>query len=297
MPGRIARILVCCMALFTPACAVSAAETVQEGVSGIAWTILAAGLDLAEIPLAVHGAQTAKPEAGGEPAAEAQGQSSVLALRIDPAGYEFTLHMASEEQAQLTMPALAKQHGLVAAVNASMYLPDNKTSTGYLRSATHINNPRIAEKFGAFFVAGPRKPGLPPARLVDRGAENWQQALDDYALVLQNYRLSNAQGKALWAPEAPAHSIAALSQDSSGHILFLLCSRPLPPVVFTAAVLRLPLRIRAMMYLEGGPQAALLVRAGSADGVWTGRRGIWSGNPDAGLPNVLGVRPRAGAPQ
>lgn len=315
-------LLFCCVATLLPGTIL--AEPVRrdpaQGPSApaqqaIPWQTLQNGLSLAQIPLSImppvslpfpgtppHTADSAPSQHNATPPSlapspdNAQQLPAVTALRIDPKYFTFTLHMASDDKAR-SLPDLAQRHGLAAAINASMYLPDNVTSTGHLRNATHVNNPRVVEKFGAFLVAQPKDPKLPRAALLDRAEDDWQKALNQYSLVVQNYRLNSAQGKVLWSPEGPPHSIAALSQDKSGNILFLLCREPVQPAAFATALLHLPLGLRTIMYLEGGPQAAMLVRSGDVDQVWVGRHisGLWgtSGHQDAVLPNVLGIRPRA----
>ena len=312
----------CCIATLLPgiSLAADAGHETGQGPStpapqAIQWQTLQNGLALAQIPLPVahpvsvpfpgtppHTADPASLQHNATQPAQtplmdnAQQLPVVTVLRIDPQYFTFTLHMASGDKAR-SLPDLAQMYGLAAAINASMYLPDNITSTGHLRNATHVNNPRVVEKFGAFLVAQPKDPKLPRAALLDRVEDDWQKALGQYSLVVQNYRLNNAQGKVLWSPEGPPHSIAALSQDKLGNIIFLLCREPVQPAAFATALLHLPLGLRTIMYLEGGPQAAMLVRSGSVDQVWVGRHisGLWgtSGHQDAVLPNVLGIRPRA----
>ncbi len=228
------------------------------------------------------------------PASSAASGVVVTVLRIDPARYTFSLHMASEET-PLSLPALAEKHGLAAAINAGMYLPDGKTSTGHLRSETHTNNPRVAGNFGAFFLANPKDSTLPRARLADRSEDDWQKLLEQYTLVMQNYRMNTAQGRIIWKDDRP-HSIAALSQDNKGNVLFFMCREPVPAAAFASAMLRRPLGLRTLMYLEGGSEAAMLVKAGDVNEVFVGRYGRgWgpSGSTDIVLPNVLGVKPRA----
>ncbi len=283
-------------------CSGAAATGAASPAAAVPWRELRPGFDLAEISLAA--AELALRPADADGAAAQAGADTgndaakpgpvVVALRIDPDRFTFTLHMASEE-APLPLPALAEKYGLLAAINAGMYLTDQKTSTGHLRSATHVNNPRVAGNFGAFFMAGPKKAGLPRVRLLDRAEDDWPRALEEYALVMQNYRMNTVQGRVIWKDDRP-HSVAALSQDSAGRILFLLCAEPVPAGAFAAALLRRPLQLRTIMYLEGGSEAAMLVRAGDVRHVFTGRyAGGWgpSGSPDTVLPNVLGVRPRS----
>jgi hypothetical protein len=286
--------LFCCAFCLAPAGALGAQPGPRSRGPEIPWRTLLQGLELAELPLSPPQEEDGTNATPALPPENTR--SSAVALRIDIARYTFTLHMASQDRPR-SLPDLARRHGLVAAINAGMFLPDMVTSTGHLRDAGHVNNPRVVEKFGAFLVAGPKVPGLPRAALLDRTEDDWQKALQRYSLAVQNYRLNNAQGKVLWSEDGPPHSIAALSQDSSGRILFLLAPEPVRPAAFAAALLRLPLGLRTIMYLEGGSQAMLLVRAGNVDKVWVGRRGHGfldsPGQPDALLPNVLGLRPRA----
>ncbi len=86
----------------------------------------------------------------------------VVVLRIDPASFAFSVCTVSQSGQAFSLGEWAQRHGLVAVINASMYLPDGMTSTGYLRVGETVNNGRIAGKFGAFFVADPMKPDTPP---------------------------------------------------------------------------------------------------------------------------------------
>lgn len=107
-----------------------------------AWRILEKGLEL-----------------GLFPAQFGDSKFEVVVLRIDPAEFVFSVYTVSQNGRSLSLGEWARQHGLVAAINASMYLPDGVTSTGYLRAGETINNGRIVNKFGAFFVADPIRSG------------------------------------------------------------------------------------------------------------------------------------------
>ncbi|MDR2727047.1 MAG: hypothetical protein LBC10_03540, partial [Deltaproteobacteria bacterium] len=126
---------------------------------------------------------------------------NVVAARFDPEHVDFVLLNASRAGKAASLTGWADNERLIAAINASMYLPDATTSTGYMRNGEHLNNPRIVTKFGAFFVAAPR-PGLnlPQAGILDRQADPWEERLPQYAVVVQNYRLISADGRMLWMP-------------------------------------------------------------------------------------------------
>ena len=217
-------------------------------------------------------------------------------IRVDPALFRFSLHSASAERlGPYSLSAWAEQEELVLAINASMYLPDRVTSTGYLRYGAHVNNPRIHSKFGAFFVAEPDTPELPSAAILDRERDPWEARLPRYMLVVQNYRLIDTEGKALWQPGGPEHSIAAVGQDRQGHILFIHCRAPMSGEAFASALLRAPIALRSLMYVEGGSQAAMLVRCPKLHRLWLGQSGLAFLDPPGNgsvLPNVLGARRR-----
>jgi hypothetical protein len=226
---------------------------------------------------------------------------AIDALRIDPSFFLFSLHSAGEGKSPLrTLSEWAEQEDLALAINAGMYLPDRKTGTGYTRYGNYVNNPRIHSKFGAFFVARPDSPELAPAAVLDRERDPWKELLPRYGLIIQNYRLIDANGRALWLPGGPAHSIAAVGQDAEGKILFIHCRTPMTGQDFAASLLRLPLGLRSLMYVEGGFQAGMLVRSPNLQRLWSGYSvaGFLHLRESGGalLPNVLGAR-RRGAPE
>lgn len=216
-------------------------------------------------------------------------------LRFDPEYFEFQLCAAAESGLPLSLGQWADKYQLMAAINASMYLPDKKTSTGYLRQGEYINNNRPSGKFGAWFLADPdaigMAAGLPKVTILDREVRNIDKIQKHYRLVIQNYRIIDQRGEILW-PEAQRESaIAAVGITAQGHILFLHCQEPVKVWHFAKQLLRLPLQVRTVMYVEGGAQAGMLLRAG---GVIFERYG-W--NPASlligtmyPLPNVLGVK-------
>lgn len=244
------------------------------------WNALEEGLEYAEFSL--------QSEAGQ--------QASLTVLRIDPELFDFRLYAsAAHKHPALTLGQWADSHDLVAAINASMYLPDGVTSTGYMRQDDYINNKRLVRRFGAFFVAGPRQEGLPRADILTREDPQWQELLEQYRLVIQNYRMINDERRILWSPGGPLYAISAVAEDGAGKILFLHCREPLEAYSFAHALLHLPLDVRTVMYVEGGMQAGLVIRSPGLHQELRGRHlaDFWvTGNVRAQLPNVLGIRRR-----
>lgn len=225
-----------------------------------------------------------------------QSESTLSVLRIDPENFNIVLCSASNGNKQpASLDEWATREGLHAAINASMYLPDELTSTGYMRSGEHINNGRIMDRFGAFLVAGPRRAGLPRAQIIDRDDPEWRRRLDEYDTVVQNYRMTNSRRKILWSSGGPSYSISAITQDGQGRILFLHSRKPVEAHGFIKEVLDLPIDAGIIMYVEGGGQAGMLVDSGGVKRDLTGihaRSFLITGDLKARLPNVIGIKPR-----
>lgn len=222
------------------------------------------------------------------------GDSIITVLKIDPSRFSFHLLMASQHGEPQTLDRWAEDHELVAAVNASMYLPNHRTSTGLTRCGGHVNNGTINARFGAFFMAGPRRAGLPQAQIVDRTFQDWRALLEDYACVVQNYRMISLAGKNLWKQDDHIFSAACVAMDESGNILFIHCRSPYSVHDLAGNLLALPLSIRTAMYVEGGREAGLYVRSRLMTKAWSGGYPslfFGAGTPKLlPLPNVLGIR-------
>ncbi|MBD5557466.1 MAG: phosphodiester glycosidase family protein [Desulfovibrio sp.] len=242
---------------------------------GAQWLALEPGLDFGEFRLE-----------GGD--------FRLTALRIDPEKFDFELCASSADgKGPRALDAWGEERDLVAAINASMYREDGSTSTGYMRGAGHVNNPRLVDRFGAFFVAGPDAGELPQAAIIDRDMPDWKERIGRYDLVIQNYRMINGDRRILWSPGGPLYSISAVAQDGAGRILFLHSRAPVEAYAFAQQLLHLPLDVRTVMYVEGGAQAGLLVRSHSLRRDMGGLHApslLVTGNLKALLPNVLGVR-------
>lgn len=223
-------------------------------------------------------------------------EAKITILKIDPKNYEFVLGNSSQDGREpRPLNVWANEYGLKAAINASMYLPQNGQSTGYMRSYGHENNKRIVERFGGFFVAEPKRKDLPQAAIIGKENPDWQNLIKDYDIVVQNYRMTNAQRKILWHPGGPHYSISAIGEDGSGNILFIHSSMPVEAYAFVQQLLHLPLDIRTILYVEGGAQAGFVLKSDYLKRDLAGLHApsfLVTGNLKARLPNVLGIRSR-----
>jgi phosphodiester glycosidase len=213
-----------------------------------AWDAAAPGLEVAHL------------EAPRGSAAEG---AEVTVVRIDPARYRFSLLSAKLEgrDPPPTIDQWVEQHGVAGAINASMYQADNLTALGFMRDGTRVNNNGWTRD-KAVFVAEPLKPGLPHARLLDRTCDDAAGIARRYRLVVQSIRMLDCGGRNVWAEQDRRWSAACVGTDSAGHVLLVHCRRPVSTHALVDALLALPLGLKRLMYVEGGPQAALYVRVG-----------------------------------
>lgn len=231
------------------------------------------------------------------------GSSEELALlRLDPQVVDLDLLMSSELGIEpLTPEAWAETYDLLGVINASMYLSNLNTSTGYMRRGQFVNNGNIAARFGAFFVAGFKGPSRPgrsdpsPAAILDRDADAWEALLPEYNVVVQNFRIINAEGGVLWGNSDKRHSVAALGEDEDGYLYFIHTPGLVSVPEFVRLLSGLPLKFTRLMYVEGGRPATLHVRTARLTRTWMGRYANFL-QDDAGsppLPNVIVVKRKA----
>lgn len=250
-----------------------------------AWVALEAGLDLGEFP-------------SGLPVS--RGDGLVRVLRIDPARFALRLLNASApgEGAAMSAAEWCRRHGLVAAINASMYQEDLRTSVSLMRTAGHVNNPHLT-KDRAILAFDPLEPGLPPVRILDRECDDLETLRGRYGSLVQSIRMVSCAGRNVWQPQPRAFSTAAIGIDREGRVLFLHAASPLGTHEFIEALLRLPIDLRAAMYAEGGREAQLFVGAGGRAfeflGLPEARFGSGEGPPQRArpIPNVVAVARRS----
>jgi phosphodiester glycosidase len=209
------------------------------------WRPLATGLEVAELVAPVR---------------SAVGDSRVVVVRVDPAHYEFRL-LSSKLlglPANPTAQEWVRRHGLVGAINASMYREDHRTSVAYMRDGPRVNNSRwTGDK--AVFAAAPTGPGLPAVRILDRTCEDTKALEPRYRILVQNIRMLDCAGRSTWAQQPRRWSTACVGTDGAGRVLLIHCRSPYSTHDLIEILRSLPLDLRRLMYVEGGPEASLYV--------------------------------------
>jgi hypothetical protein len=230
------------------------------------------------------------------PIASPAGDSRIRILRIDPTRFELALlnSSAAPDRPRLTAKQWAERSGLVAAINASLYQTDHRTSVSLMKSRTHTNNPRLS-KHNAVLLFDRLDDSVPPVQIVDRTCRNLDEVQGRYAAMVQSIRMVSCDRTNVWSQQPDKKwSTAAIGMDQQGRLLFIHLRSPLTTHDLIDALLTLPLGLREAMYVEGGPEAQLYVNAGGREVELVGSHGSsFAGIENSyalPIPNVVGVR-------
>jgi hypothetical protein len=200
------------------------------------------------------------------PPSDGVGDGKIAVLRIDPARFELRLLNASApgEGTRRTARAWAYSAGASAAINASMYQEDHRTSVSLMRTREHVNQRRVS-KDKAVLAFDPLVSGVAPVRIVDRECEDLAEAEKRYGTLVQSIRMVSCLRHNVWAPSERRFSAAAVGTDTRGRVLFLHARTPWPVHDLVKALLALPIDLAQAMYVEGGPEAQLFARGGGRE--------------------------------
>jgi len=227
------------------------------------------------------------------------GDSKIRILRIDPQHYQLRLLSASafEKGRPLSARQWSIQNGLVAAINASMYQQDYKSSVSLMRTKAHINNPRLSKDMT--ILAFDRKTAdVPLVKLIDRQCDDFKVWQKKYSTMVQSIRMISCNGKNVWTQQPQKWSTAAIGVDDRDRVLFIHVGSPYSTHDFIDILKKLPLNISRAMYAEGGPQAQLYINIGEHEHEFVGNyeielQGHVKKLISHPVPNVVGIRLRA----
>lgn len=211
-------------------------------------------------------------------------------IYFDPDHFDLRLLTSAEYGDPRPVDEWLEQFGLVAVVNASMYLPNHR-STGFMVDGQHLNNPAVNPRFGGFLAFDPAD--STDVAWVFAGDDcdgfSLEEIREDYRVVVQNYRLLDCSGTPTEWTDTRAYSSAAVGRDERGWLVLAHSGAPCRTADF-ARWLALPrFRLTDAHFVEGGPEASLMLRDGSHEfrvvGSWPGMRAPTFRD----VPNVIGV--------
>jgi hypothetical protein len=228
------------------------------------------------------------------------GDSLIRVLRVDPQRYAFRLLNASApgRGKLLTAKEWCHQNGLAAAINASMYQTDYRTSVSLMRTKHHTNNPRLSRD-NTILAFDRQRPGFPPVKIIDRECENFNAWKIRYGTFVQSIRMISCKGQNVWSQQPQKWSTAAIGTDRQDRVLFIHVASPYSTHDLINILKHLPLGISRAMYAEGGPEAQLYIRSSVQEFEFTGSRDTGlDGDGHKGyaspIPNVVGIALRSG---
>ena len=250
---------------------------VAEPDAAIPWQRLADGLELGTFRAALI---------------SETGDSMITILRIDPARYRFRLLNASAttKGELLSAKQWCRQYGLVAAINASMYQTDYKSSVSLMVRPGHINNPRLSKDM-TVLAFDRLSSDVPPVKIIDRQCEDFRFWQKKYATLVQSIRMISCTGKNVWQQQPRKWSTAAIATDQDGRVLFVHVRSLYTTHDLINILQSLPVRIARAMYAEGGPQAQLYVQTGKHELEFNGSH-LNQNNVKLlswPIPNVIGI--------
>jgi hypothetical protein len=221
------------------------------------------------------------------------GDRKIHVLRIDPTHFELKLLNASApgEGSLRTAREWSARAGAVAAINAGMFMADYRTSVSLMRRPGHVNNPRVTRD-KAVLAFDRTAAGVPPVQLIDRECQDLDALMPAYRSFVQSIRLVSCERKNVWAASDKRWSTAALGVDGAGRVLLVHARTAWPVHELVDALLALPIDLQRAMYLEGGPEAQLYVKAGGRElelsGALHGAVGAaWADAQSWPVPNVI----------
>ncbi|MBM3317362.1 MAG: phosphodiester glycosidase family protein [Candidatus Eisenbacteria bacterium] len=229
------------------------------------------------------------------------GDSRLAVLRIDPRDWALELAGLDDDEPPggRTARQWSEQRGYAAAINAGMFATDYRTHIGYARSPDRVWSDRL-NGYRSVAAFDPRAAGVPLFRIFDLDAPGVTMPgiLEAYGSAVQNLRLIERPGRNRWSRQERMWSEAALGEDDRGRILFLFCRAPYSMHDLNEEWLALG--VVCAQHLEGGPEAQLFIRVGDFVAEFVGSFETAFTESDANaaawpVPNVLGLRPRAGA--
>lgn len=215
------------------------------------WQVLADGLELATLDL---------------PQRSTHGDSRLTVARVDPARFEVALRMESRDGPGRTLAEWARTVPAdkpVVAINASMFEADYRTGVGLLIDGEHVNQGALKAEHNSLLAARPRDPSEQPVWLANLGCTTPEAVRARYTLLVQSIRMLGCDGENVWTQQPDRRwSAAIVGQDRQGRLLLMHVRSPYTMHDLVEMLRAMPaLDLAALHYGDGGPPAALYVRA------------------------------------
>ncbi len=254
----------------------------EEPVSELHWKKLVPGLEYTEAPSFIRCTNI--------------GDNLIRIVRADMKKLKLRLLCAGQLNIEtLKADAWCERYGMLAVINASMYGSDMFSSTGFMKNGNYFNNKRFNKAYKAIVVFDPPDDSLPYFQIVDTGCRpDWKALVKRYRVAAQGLRMIDCNRANRWSRQKKYWSTACIGEDGRGRVLFIHSRTPYMVSDLNRILLSLPLNIRTVMYVEGGPESSLYVRAGGREirsfgSYETGFNENDDNNDYWSIPNVIAI--------
>ena len=220
----------------------------------------------------------------------------ITIARFDLARFTPVLLTARDDGAARPLDRWVREQHLVAAINAAMYEPDGRASGLCVRRGLE-ESPDDA-RFGGFYVMDASAASTTRFAMLGRECAGFDLARlrSEWLTIVATYRLLDCEGHAIAWIDPDRYSAAAVGTDASGRIVFVHSRTPYRMRELAEMLAERSLGFTQLFFVEGGPEATLIVEAGELHVREVGlRRDLPDGvEPEHdtlyALPNVLGIR-------
>lgn len=184
-------------------------------------------------------------------------------VRADAARYRLRILTRSHDAGSQPAPVWRERHRHVAVTNAGMFHANGKpvgllVEDGTVHSKDH-------PKFGGYLAFDPVAAGDAAIVITGRDCAGFDLAVlrARYRSVLQANRLVGCDGGALPWKDAKQYSASAIAVDREGNPVFVHARAAITMSELSRAVAALDLA--GALFLEGGPEASLVVRGAEGE--------------------------------
>lgn len=218
-------------------------------------------------------------------------------VRVDPRRYAFRFLGEGHEGARRPLDAWVRDFSLAGGINAGMFMPNGR-SVGFMMQDGAIRSNRRPRTFDAAIGIG--GPGArTPLAIGGPGCEGSLARFErTFGTVLQTRKLLvDCEGRARPWDNRRRYSMSAFGVDREGRAVLVHVRTPYRMEDLARMLAAPELGLRGLAYMEGGPEASVVVHA---EGVRVREMGSYEDgfNPNDDnralwdLPNIIGFAPR-----
>ncbi len=215
-------------------------------------------------------------------------------VRADAARYHLVLLTKAHDGTSQPATGWRERYRLTAVTNAGMFHANGNPVGMLVDDGTQVAKDN--SKFGGYIAFDPRSPNDAPLAITGRDCASFDLAALQrrYKSILQANRLLGCSGEALPWKDPKQYSASAIGIDRHGNPVFIHARAAVTMTELARAVAALDLS--GALFLEGGPEASLVVRGseGELTRVGSYESGFVENDENKTfwwLPNVLALEP------